>query len=81
MFAGAGDGLFGIAELGDDTKVVTAKGNLTRGEGESLADRPDGKEHYVHTLELRSIAIGDARATSAVGGVIAGMVTRQVAVL
>ncbi len=82
MFAGAGDSLFGIVELGDDTKVVAAKGNHTRGEGESLANRPDeDKEHCIHTLELRSIGIGDARATSAVEGAIAGIVARKEAVL
>jgi len=35
----------------------------------------------VHTLELRSIGIGDARATSAVEGAIADMVARRDAVL
>jgi len=35
MFAGAGDSLLGIAELGDDTKVVAAESNLTRREGEA----------------------------------------------
>jgi len=35
----------------------------------------------MHTLELGSIGIGDARATSAVEGAIAGMVARGAAVL
>jgi len=41
MFARAGDSLFGIVELGD-TRVIAAKSNLTRREGESLANRLGG---------------------------------------
>jgi len=81
LFAGAGDSLFGIAELGDDSKVVTAKGNLTRREEESLANTPDGKDHCMHTLELGPIGIGDARAARAVEGAIVGIATRREAVL
>jgi len=29
VFAGAGDSLFGVSELGDDSKVVAAKGDLS----------------------------------------------------
>jgi len=81
LFAGAGNSLLQIVELGDDAKVVAAKGNLARREGEGLADRRDDKEHCMHTLELRLIGIGGTRATSSVEGAIAGIVARRSAVL
>jgi len=81
LFAGTGNSLLGIAKLGDNAKVVAAKGNPARREGESLADRPDGEEHCMHPLELGSVGIGDAKATRAVEGAIASMVTRGATIL
>jgi len=81
MFAGAGDSLFGVSELGDNAKVVAAKGDLAGGEGEGCTDRLGGKEHGVHALEFSSIGIRDARATGAVEGAVAGVVAGREAIL